>query len=364
MGQNKSNLDLYSEVEELLKLDKSWTLFYDRQKQKTFDKSRSSLRLKHGDILFLFFNSGPNVTTAESAPEPMQTEAGPASESGPAGSSDGPFIKVPDDPVDREIWNVDWTSVQSNHEKGTVIKMDKLKPEPWDAEYLRSKAIKFLSFHSHMRKLTSGVDKGKFVRLEREKTSMTLTAGQNSRNLADMPSSITLNRQPYRHVDNVVFNNREIMDRFLEEWRNTGNQQVGWLFGTYSKYDEVPLGIKRVGWIITDLVPDVDGKVKHVRSADTHFVTAEEAIIAGRLQSKHPNPCRLAPTGYFGSKFVTVVVTGKDNGEIDFRGYQITNQGQSLAIDGTIVPTVDAPEFGYTRESTDTLYCPDVFYRE
>ena len=84
-----------------------------------------------------------------------------------------------------------------------------------------------------MRKLTSGVDKGKFVRLEREKTSMKLTAGQNSRNLADMPSSITLNRQPYRHVDNVVFNNREIMDRFLEEWRNTGNQQVGWLFGTY-----------------------------------------------------------------------------------------------------------------------------------
>ena len=39
-------------------------------------------------------------------------------------------------------------------------------------------------------------------------------------------------------------------------------------------------------------------------------------------------------------------------------------QGQSLAVDGTIVPTVDAPEFGYTRESTDTLYCPDVFYRE
>jgi len=193
------------------------------------------------------------------------------------------------------------------------------------------------------------------------------------------------------------------MDRFLEEWRNTGNQQVGWLFGTYSKYDEVPLGIKcsvdaiyrppqqfqnnslliggeekekeileiaktlgleRVGWIITDLVPDVDGKVKNLRSADTHFVTAEEAIIAGRLQSKHPNPCRLAPTGYFGSKFVTVVVTGKDNGEIDFRGYQVTNQGQSLAVDGTIVPTVDAPEFGYTRETTDSLYCPDVFYRE
>ena len=83
-----------------------------------------------------------------------------------------------------------------------------------------------------MRKLTSGVDKGKFVRLEREKTSMKIEKNEQ-RNFADMPSSITLNRQPYRHVDNVCFANQEIMDRFLEEWRNTRHQQVGWLFGTY-----------------------------------------------------------------------------------------------------------------------------------
>ena len=44
------------------------------------------------------------------------------------------------------------------------------------------------------------------------------------------------------------------------------------------------------------------------------------------MQSNHPNPCRLAPTGAFGSKFVTVVVTGKDDGQIDFRAYQISNQ--------------------------------------
>ena len=94
-----------------------------------------------------------------------------------------------------------------------------------------------------MRKLTSGVDKGKFVRLETEKTSKKLE-NEQTRNLSDMPSSITLNRQPYRHVDNVCFSNREIMERFLEEWRNTGQQQVGWLMGKYVKYDEVPLGIK------------------------------------------------------------------------------------------------------------------------
>ena len=39
------------------------------------------------------------------------------------------------------------------------------------------------------------------------------------------------------------------------------------------------LGLERVGWIITDLVPDVDGKVKNVRSGDTHFVTAEGLFI-------------------------------------------------------------------------------------
>jgi nuclear protein localization family protein 4 len=254
-----------------------------------------------------------------------------------------------------------------------------------------------------MRKLTSGVDKGKFVKLEKERTSMKIDKNNEQRRFSEMPSSITLNRQTYRHVDNVCFANQEIVERLLAEWRNTGSQQVGWLFGSYSKHEEVPLGItctvqaidrfpqtfsnstlsmendpnekeilnvakklglRRVGWIVTDHVPDVDGKVKNVRNADSHFVTAEEAIYAGRMQERHPNPCRLAPSGYYGSKFVTVVVTGNDKGEIDFRGYQISNQGQSLSVDGTIVPTIDAPEFGYTIESTDTLYCPDVFFRE
>ena len=35
-----------------------------------------------------------------------------------------------------------------------------------------------------------------------------------------------------------------------------------------------------------------------------------------------------------------------------------------MATDGTIVPTLDAPEFGYTRETSDSLFCPDIFYRQ
>ena len=165
-----------------------------------------------------------------------------------------------------------------------------------------------------MRKLTSGVDRGKFVRLEKMVTAKKLDGGNNKRLLSEMPSSITLNRQPYRHVDNVCFQNREIMDRFLESWRMTGHQQAAWLFGSYTKHEDVPLGIKcnvdiiypmtqefknsklklkddpddqlvvevakrlglqRVGWIVTDLDPDKNGMVKNVRNGDSHFVTAE-----------------------------------------------------------------------------------------
>ncbi len=42
----------------------------------------------------------------------------------------------------------------------------------------------------------------------------------------------------------------------------------------------------------------------------SHFLSAEECITAADFQNKHPNPCRLSPDGHFGSKFVTVVVTG------------------------------------------------------
>lgn len=38
--------------------------------------------------------------------------------------------------------------------------------EPFDEEYLKEHKIKHLSFHSYIRKLTSGVDRGKFVALE------------------------------------------------------------------------------------------------------------------------------------------------------------------------------------------------------
>lgn len=165
------------------------------------------------------------------------------------------------------------------------------------------------------------------------------------------PSAITLNRQTYRHVDNVMFENGAIVERFLNYWRRTGNQRMGFLYGRYEVNNDVPLGIRaqvaaiyeppqesnrnsikllpderadevdkiadqlglrRIGWIFTDLITDnaAQGTVKHIRGIETHFLTAQECILAAQFQNQHPNVCKQSSNGYFGSKFVTVCVTG------------------------------------------------------
>lgn len=166
------------------------------------------------------------------------------------------------------------------------------------------------------------------------------------------PSALTLNRQPYRHVDNVMFENPSLVERFLNYWRCSGHQRMGFLYGTYEVHNDVPLGIrarvsaiyeppqessrdgiqllvdehekevddlaavlglKKVGWIFTDLISDdaAAGTVKPVRGIETHFLTAQECILAAQLQNQHKNVCKYATNGSFGSKFVTVCVTGE-----------------------------------------------------
>lgn len=73
------------------------------------------------------------------------------------------------------------------------------------------------------------------------------------------------------------------------------------------------LGLKCVGWIFTDLIPEdiSKGTVKHLRGIHSYFMSAQECITAAYFQNKFPNPCRLSQkTGYFGSKFATVIITG------------------------------------------------------
>ena len=45
--------------------------------------------------------------------------------------------------------------------------------------------------------------------------------------------------------------------------------------------------------------------------------------MAADFQNEVPNPCNLSRTGYFGTKFVTVCVSGDENHQISLKGYQV-----------------------------------------
>lgn len=44
-------------------------------------------------------------------------------------------------------------------------------------------------------------------------------------------------------------------------------------------------------------------------------------------------------------------------------GYQVSNQCQALVRDECLVPTKDAPELAFARQSTAEKYIPDVYYK-
>ena len=55
--------------------------------------------------------------------------------------------------------------------------------------------------------------------------------------------------------------------------------------------------------------------------------------------------------------------TGDKENQIHMEGYQVSAQCMALVRDNCLLPTKDAPELGYIRESTDKQYVPDVFFK-
>ncbi|XP_034939345.1 nuclear protein localization protein 4 homolog isoform X2 [Chelonus insularis] len=393
-------------------------------------KSVSSCGLGHGDMLYLAPVNGMVIwntpSTSTASQDSMTHKESVAMDVTPSTSKSSsttsvtavnarPLTNVDEDDVDQQLWKMDGKIQRKRDKKlcrhganGCCVNCSPL--EPFDEEYLKQQNVKHLSFHSYLRKLTAGVDRGKFLQLE--DISCRIKRGCKDhppwpRGICSkcQPNAITLNRQPYRHVDNVMFENASLVERFLNYWRSTGHQRLGYLYGRYEVHSDVPLGIRavvaaiyeppqestrdsivlltderealveelaqkldlrRVGWIFTDLIAEdvKKGTVKHVRNIQSHFLSADECMMAGHLQNQHPNPCRFSPSGFFGSRFVTVCVTGDEKNQVHMEGYQVSNQCMALVRDGCLVPTKDAPELGYVRESSDKQYVPDVYYKE
>jgi len=422
VGLTDTVAKLYEKVADDLKLDlNGCVLFQDRGATKEITrhgrKTIKAMQLRNGDILYLQETKNHAITNNSSSGSGTSITQDKISETLITNHKNRVETIVKEDDIDvllsKETGLIPRKRDPQLCRHGAQGKCLHCSPlEPYDEEYLKTlnPPAKHMAFHSYLKKLKSGISKGKYTSMEDVNCKVKPGCTEHPpwpKGICTkcQPGAVILNRQKYRHVDNIMFENPMMMDRFLNYWRGSGGQRIGYLYGRYEQHDNVPLGIRatvagiyeppqtcsrdhielttdpneriveqladslglrRVGWMFTDLVPDEEksGQVKYLRHKDTHFLSAQETIMAADYQNNFPNPCKDSPVGKFGSKFVTVVVSGDEDQHIHYDGWQVSNQCMALVRDDCLVPTIDDPALGYVKESSPEQFVPDVFFKE
>eukprot|EP00041_Stephanoeca_diplocostata_P026869 m.731867 g.731867 ORF g.731867 m.731867 type:complete len:595 (-) comp23063_c0_seq1:1732-3516(-) len=290
--------------------------------------------------------------------------------------------------------------------------------QPFDETVLaqRDPPIKFLSFHTYLRKLKSGADQGRLISLQEIKCAIDKECkscpgypkGVCSR---CQPSAVRLTRQIFRHVDYLSFDSGAMVQEFIDAWLKSGKQRYGVLFGDYAEYTQVPLGIQArvsaiyeppqvseadgfelqdheakltsisamakllglrvVGCIYTDLETDPTLKppnnVKHTRfvSEDNTVFMGAEILNAAVQQMKYPNAVasKYSLDGVYGSKFVTCVVSGGSDNAIQLHAYQATNDTVAMMRADILRPSATRVNEVCVKESDEDTYVPEVMYQ-